>query len=59
LASLEEKSTHREFYYFLEVENKVLDILKDKYLADEATRDDWDQFWGLIVLAVKKVLTCF
>jgi len=36
LANLKEKSTHRELYCFLEVEN---DMLKEDNLVDKATRD--------------------
>ena len=57
LASLEERSTHEEFDYFLEVGHK--DGLEEDNLVDKATRDRFALFWWAIVLPVEEALPCF
>jgi len=57
LASLEERSTYREFDCFLGVGNK--DGLERDDLVDEATGDRFVLFWGVIALPAEEALTCF
>jgi len=44
LASLDKRFTHRELDYFLAAGSNKLEVLKSKYLADEASVNYWDQF---------------
>jgi len=57
LASLEERSTYREFDCFLEVENK--NGLEGYDLADKTAGDRFVLFWGVIALSAEKTLPCF
>jgi len=57
LASLEERSTHREFDCFLGVENK--NSLKEDDLVDEAVRDGFTLFWEAVVLLAEEALPYF
>ena len=53
LASLKERSTHRELGCFLGVRDK--DGLDRDYLVDEATKDVFALFWEVMVLPAEKV----
>ena len=57
LASLEERSTHREFNCFLEAGDE--DGLEEEDLADEATRDIFALFWEAVALQAVKAFPCF
>jgi len=57
LASLEERSTHRELGYFLGVGNR--NGLDRDNLVDEVTRDVFALFWEAMALPAKKALPCF
>ena len=57
LASLEERSTHRELDCFLKVENG--DGLEGDDLVDEATRNRFALFWEAIALPVEEALSYF
>jgi len=46
LASLEERSTHRESNCFFGVENKKLATLKDDNLADKTAENVFALFWS-------------
>jgi len=59
LASLEERFTYKELDCFLEVVDKVLNVLEDNNFANKATEDIFDLFWEPIVLPAKKALSCF
>ena len=56
LASLKERSTHRELDCFLRVGNNVLE---EEDLADEATGDVFALFREAIALPVEEALPCF
>jgi len=56
LANLEERSTHRESDYFLEVGDNVLE---GNSLVDKAIRDMFALFWKVMVLPAKETLPCF
>jgi len=57
LASLEEKSTHREFDCFLGVGNR--DSLEGNILADEAAKDRFTLFWEAMVGPEVEAFSCF
>ena len=46
LASLEERSTHEELDYFLEMGDR--NGLEEDVLVDEATRDEFVLFWDIV-----------
>ena len=57
LASLEERSTHRELGYFLGVGNR--NSLDRDNLVDEVTRDVFALFWEAMALLVEKLYLIF
>jgi len=59
LASLEEKSTCGELNYFLRVEDKELNTLKDDYLVDEAVGKIFILFWESMILLAEDASSCF
>jgi len=57
LASLEERSTHRVLGCFLEVEDR--DNLEERFLVDEATRDEFVLFWEAVTVSEVEAFPCF
>jgi len=57
LASLEERSTCREFDCFLGVGDS--DSLKGDDLVDKVARDEFALFWKAAELPVEEALSCF
>jgi len=56
LASLKERSTHRELGCFLKAEDR--DSLEDD-LLDKATKNVFVLFWEAVALLVVEVFSCF
>ena len=57
MASLEERSTHRELDCFLGVGNE--DDLEEDVLVDEAARDEFALFWKAVAGLEVEVFPCF
>jgi len=57
MASLEERSTHRELDCFLEVGDE--DDLEEDVLVDEAARDEFALFWEAVAGLEVEVFPCF
>jgi len=57
LASLEKRSTCREFGCFLEVENR--DDFGEKVLVDKATGDGFALFWEAMARPEVEAFPCF
>jgi len=57
MASLEERSTHRELDCFLGVGNG--DDLEEDVLVDEAARDEFALFWEAVAEPEVEVFPCF
>ena len=57
LASLEERSTCRVLGCFLGARDG--DDLEKEFLVDEATKDGFALFWGVVAVPEVKVFSCF
>ena len=56
LVNLEERTTHRELYCFLGVED---DSLEGGDLVNKATGEVFALFWKTMILLAEEVLPCF